>query len=112
MDCNADQSRGINSGSTSALVFTGKCDEKNICVSPTVARSAQNPVESDISTATTFKPKDHDPGITNTAMLFPMSLQPNFFTPVRTSGSVPGIEIHHLGASKYDCTYHIFQPDT
>ncbi|XP_040997666.1 transcription factor BIM1-like [Juglans microcarpa x Juglans regia] len=91
VDCYADQSRGINSGSASALVFAGKCDEKNICVSPTVAGSGQNPVESDISTATTFKQKDHHPGITNTAMPFPMSLQPNFFTPVRTSGSVPEI---------------------
>ncbi|KAG2667153.1 hypothetical protein I3760_15G097900 [Carya illinoinensis] len=91
MDCYVDQSRGINSGSAAALVFAGKCDEKNICVSPTVAGSAQNPVESDISTTTTFKQKDHHHVITNTAMPFPMSLQPNFFPPVRTSGSVPEI---------------------
>lgn len=84
-----DQSRGINSGSAPALVFAGKFDEKNICVSPTIAGSAQNPVESDISTATTFKQMDHHPLITNKAMPFPMSLQPNVFTPVRTSGAVP-----------------------
>lgn len=91
VDCYVDQSRGINSGSAPALVFAGKCDEKNVCVSPTVAGSAQNPVESEISTATTFKQKDHHPGITNTAMPFPVSLNPNIFTAFRTSGSVPEI---------------------
>ncbi|KAK4567918.1 hypothetical protein RGQ29_003621 [Quercus rubra] len=84
-----DQSRGVNSASAPALVFAGKFDEKNICVSPTIAGSAQNPVESDISTATTFKQMDNHPMITNKGIPFPMSLQPNVFTPVRISGAVP-----------------------
>lgn len=84
-----DQSRCVNSASAPALVFAGKFDEKNICVSPTIAGSAQNPVESDISTATTFKQMDNHPIITNKGIPFPMSLQPNVFTPVRISGAVP-----------------------
>ncbi|XP_062158437.1 transcription factor BIM1 isoform X2 [Alnus glutinosa] len=84
-----DQSRVINSGSAPALVFAEKFDEKNICVSPTIAGSAQHPVESDVSTVTTFKQMDHHPGITKKAMPFPMPLQSNFFTPVRTSAAVP-----------------------
>jgi hypothetical protein len=84
-----DQSRVINSGSAPALVFAGKFDEKTVCVSPTIAGSAQHPVESDVSTVTTFKQMDHHPGITNKEMPFPMPLQSNFFTPVRTSAAVP-----------------------
>lgn len=84
-----DQSRCVNSASAPALVFAGKFDEKNICISPTIAGSAQNPVESDISTATTFKQMDNHPIITNKGISFPMSLQPNVFTPVRISGAVP-----------------------
>ncbi|KAE8036873.1 hypothetical protein FH972_009506 [Carpinus fangiana] len=84
-----DQSRVINSGSAPALVFAGKFDEKTISVSPTIAGSAQHPVESDVSTVTTLKQMDHHPGITNKEMPFPMPLQSNFFTPVRTSAAVP-----------------------
>lgn len=83
-----DQSRGINNGSAPALVFAGKFDEKNVCSSPTIVGSVQNQVESDISTATDSKQMDHHPGIPNKAIPFPVSLQPNFFTPVRTSGAV------------------------
>ncbi|KAK7841380.1 transcription factor bim1 [Quercus suber] len=84
-----DQSRCVNGASAPALVFAGKFDEKNICVSPTIAGSAQKPVESDISTATTFKQMDNHPIITNKGIPLPMSLQPNVFTPVRISGAVP-----------------------
>ncbi|GLT54141.1 hypothetical protein SLA2020_273660 [Shorea laevis] len=84
-----DQSRVINSGSAPALVFAGKFDEKNISVSPIIAGSAQHPVESEVSTVTTFKQMDHHPGITNKPMPFPMPLQSNFFPPVRPSAAVP-----------------------
>ncbi|KAK3225538.1 hypothetical protein Dsin_005400 [Dipteronia sinensis] len=83
-----DQSRGINSGSGPALVYAAKFDEKKIAVSPAIPRTAQNPVDSEMSTATTFKSMDHQPGITNKSMPFPMSLQPNYFTPVRSGGVV------------------------
>lgn len=70
-------------------MFATKIDEKNICVSPTIPGSAQNPVESDTSTATTFKALDHHSSITNKAMPFPMLLQQNLFSPVRSGGAVP-----------------------
>ncbi|KAK2663461.1 hypothetical protein Ddye_002035 [Dipteronia dyeriana] len=83
-----DQSRGINSGSGPALVYAAKFDEKTIAVSPVIPGTAQNPVDSEMSTATTFKLMDHQPGITNKSMPFPTSLQPNYFTPVRSGGVV------------------------
>ncbi|CAL8159049.1 unnamed protein product [Prunus armeniaca] len=83
-----DQSRGMNGGSGTALVFAAKFDEKTTSVSPSIPGScAQNPVESDTSTETTFKAMDHHPGITSKPMPFPLSMQPNFFTPVRSGGA-------------------------
>ncbi|GLT70372.1 hypothetical protein SLA2020_424550 [Shorea laevis] len=83
----ADQSRVINTGSSPALVFSSKLDEKNITVSPTIPRIAHNPVESDMSQATSFKAMDHCPGLTNKPMPFPVSLQPDFFTSAQSSGA-------------------------
>lgn len=83
-----DQSRGMKGGPDQAVAFAGKLDEKNICVSPTIPGSVQNPVESDTSTATTFKAMDHHSSITNKAMPVPMLLQPNFLSPVRSSDAV------------------------
>lgn len=82
-----DQSQGINGGAGPALLFAAKLDEKNITLSPTIPGGAQNPIESDMNSATTFKPMNHHPGITNSAMPFPVSLQPNFFNSGR-SGAV------------------------
>ncbi|XP_018498732.2 transcription factor BIM2 isoform X2 [Pyrus x bretschneideri] len=87
-----DQSRGINGGSAPALAFAATFDEKPTSVSPAIPGSfAQNPVESDTSTETTFKAVDHHPGITSKPMPFPLSMQPNFFTPVRTSGAAAAV---------------------
>ncbi|XP_024929379.3 transcription factor BIM1 isoform X2 [Ziziphus jujuba] len=86
-----DQSRGIKGGSDPAVVFATKFDEKNICVSPTIPGGAQNPVESDTSTVTTFKALDHHSSMTNKAMPFPMLLQQNLFPPVRSGGAVPQV---------------------
>ncbi|KAK9278712.1 hypothetical protein L1049_028287 [Liquidambar formosana] len=83
-----DQSQGINSGSGPALMFAAKFDEDNVTVSPTIPRSAQNPVESDISTATTFKAMDHHHGLTSKAVPHPVPLQPTIFAPVGTCGAV------------------------
>ncbi|PON82983.1 Basic helix-loop-helix transcription factor [Trema orientale] len=74
-----DHSQGLNGASGPPLVFATKFDEKNIAVSPTVPGNAQNLVESDTSTAT----------ITNKGMTFPVSLQSNFFSPVRNGGALP-----------------------
>ncbi|XVF54494.1 hypothetical protein PTKIN_Ptkin05aG0184700 [Pterospermum kingtungense] len=82
----ADQSRAMNGVSAPALVFSAKFDEKNITVAPTIPGSAQNPMESNMSTATTFRETDLRPGVTNKTMPFPVSLQPNFFTAAQTTG--------------------------
>lgn len=81
-----DHSQGMNGGSGPALVFARKFEEKHISVSPAVPGSAQNPVESDTSTGT----------ITNKGMTFPISLQPNFFSPVRNGSAVPRVPPRHL----------------
>lgn len=82
-----DQSRGINSGSGPALMFSAKFDENNVAVSPNISRSTQNPVESDLSASTTFKSMDHHHGITNKVIPVHMPLQPNIFTPVVGGGA-------------------------
>ncbi|XP_050375953.1 transcription factor BIM1 isoform X2 [Argentina anserina] len=85
-----DQSRGVNGGSAPALVFAAaKFEEKSTSVSPTIPGSAQNPVESDTSTETTFRAKDHHGGITNKAIPYPLSMQSNFMTPVRSGTAAP-----------------------
>ncbi|XVE56754.1 hypothetical protein DITRI_Ditri04bG0036300 [Diplodiscus trichospermus] len=76
----ADQSRAINGVSTPAVVFSAKLDEENMIVAPAVRGNAQNPIESDMSTATTFRAIDVRSGMINKTMPFPVSLQPNFFT--------------------------------
>lgn len=78
----------MNGGPGPALVLTGKFEEKHISVSPTAPGSAQNPVESDTSTAT----------ITNKGISFPTSLQPNFFSPLRNGGDVPQAPSSHPSA--------------
>ncbi|KAM1238532.1 hypothetical protein ACFX1Q_039216 [Malus domestica] len=87
-----DQSRGMNGVSGPALPFAAKFDEKPTSVSPTIPAScAQNPVESDTSTETTFKAVDHHPGITSKSMPFPLSMQPNLFAPVRSSAAAAAV---------------------
>lgn len=88
----ADQSQGINNGSATALVFAAKFDEKKVSISPAIPGSAQKPVESDTSSASTFKAMDPQPGITKKAMPFPMSLQPNCYNPVRNGGMAPSLQ--------------------
>ncbi|XWS51272.1 hypothetical protein CRYUN_Cryun12cG0162400 [Craigia yunnanensis] len=82
----ADQSRAINGVSAPALVFSANFDEKNITVAPTIPGSAQNPTDSDMCTATTFRGIDLHPGMTNKTMPFPVSLQPNFFASAQSTG--------------------------
>nr|WKE35183.1 basic helix-loop-helix family protein [Rosa persica] len=85
-----DQSRGMNGGSGPALVFAAaKFEEKTTSVSTTIPGSAQNLVESDTSTETTFRAKDYPNGITNKAVPFPLSMQSNFSTPVRSGSAAP-----------------------
>jgi len=85
-----DQSRGVNSGVGPALLFAANLDEKNITISPSInPGGARNAVESNMSSASTFNAMDHHPnlGITNKAMPFPISLQPNLFHPGRIAGA-------------------------
>ncbi|KAB5556629.1 hypothetical protein DKX38_007538 [Salix brachista] len=50
-----DQSRGLNSGVSSALLFAAKLDEKNMTISSSInPGGARNPNESDTSSASTF----------------------------------------------------------
>ncbi|KAF8037481.1 hypothetical protein BT93_B0391 [Corymbia citriodora subsp. variegata] len=83
-----DQSRNINSGSSPALVFAAKVDENNIAMAPAIFRSAPNPLEPEMGSVTAFKSVEHHPGMTNRAVPFPMSLQPNISNCVRGSGAV------------------------
>ncbi|CAK9147902.1 unnamed protein product [Ilex paraguariensis] len=91
----ADQFRGTNGVSGTVLTTNGvsgpvlsfpvKFDENIIIDSPAIPRSGQNPVESDMSTATTFKAMDYNSGAENKEV--PLLLQPNF--PPGRSSSAP-----------------------
>ncbi|XVF08873.1 hypothetical protein REPUB_Repub07fG0041700 [Reevesia pubescens] len=83
----ADQSRAINGVSAPALGFSTEFDEKNIIVAPIIPGSQQNPMESDMSAATTSRAIDLRPRMTNETMPFPVSLQPNFFTSAQSAGA-------------------------
>ncbi|TYJ20442.1 hypothetical protein E1A91_A09G264800v1 [Gossypium mustelinum] len=73
----ADQSRAINSVSTpSALVFS---------VAPNIPGTAMNPVDSDMSTATTLRPVDLGPAMMNKTMPFAVSPQPNSITSAQST---------------------------
>lgn len=45
-----------------------------------------------MTSASTFKTMDPQPGITNKAIPFPMSLQPNRYKPVRNGGAAPSLQ--------------------
>ncbi|KAF8389890.1 hypothetical protein HHK36_024408 [Tetracentron sinense] len=83
-----DHSRGIKNGSGPGVAFVGKFDENNIDVNPTMLTNAQNPVESDLSTAAAYKAMEHHPGLTNKLVPMPMLLQSNMFTPVGRGGAL------------------------
>lgn len=91
----------MKGGSDPAVAFAGKFEEKNICVSPTIPGSVQNPVDSDTSTATTFKALDQHTSITNKGMPVPMLLQPNFFSSVRSGGAVPQVQSRLLSDAEH-----------
>ncbi|XP_052875102.1 transcription factor BIM1 isoform X2 [Gossypium arboreum] len=77
----ADQSRAINSVSTpSALVFS---------VAPNIPGTAMNPVDSDMSTATTLRPVDLGPAMMNKTMPFAVSPQPNSITSAQSTPTLP-----------------------
>ncbi|KAK6921065.1 Myc-type, basic helix-loop-helix (bHLH) domain [Dillenia turbinata] len=76
-DIIADQAIAVNNGSNPAFLFATKLEENGICASPTFLRNAQNPVESDMNNATTFKAIEHCK-----AAPLPLHLQPNLFASV------------------------------
>ncbi|KAF8407903.1 hypothetical protein HHK36_007041 [Tetracentron sinense] len=83
-----DYSRAIKNGSGPGLMFAGKFDENNIAVTPTMLTNAQNPMESELSTAVPYKAMDHYTELANKAAPLPIPFQPNMFTPVGSGGEV------------------------
>ncbi|PSR89096.1 Transcription factor like [Actinidia chinensis var. chinensis] len=87
-----DQSRATNSGSGAPLVFPAKFDENNVNVSsPTNPRNGQDAVECDMRNVATLKAMDHHPVSTNKAVLLPVTLQPNIFTPSGSGNAIAPI---------------------
>lgn len=82
--CYIDQSQIAKSGPV--FIFAAKSDEKSNPHSSAFPRYSLNPVESEISPATTFREADHHPGTTNKATPYLMS-QPHHFIPVIGEGA-------------------------
>ncbi|KAI3463843.1 hypothetical protein Pfo_020506 [Paulownia fortunei] len=80
-----DHTRGANTDSGPASVFATKFDEDKAGVSPSLPINGQNLVDSDISTATTFKERGQQPELTSKAAPVHPPMQPNIFTFGRTS---------------------------
>lgn len=77
--------------SAPSVVFPTKLNDGNINITPTIRESAENPIEPNKSSATTFRAMDLTPGMMNKTMPFPVSLQPNFFNTAQNT--VPATQI-------------------
>ncbi|XVF43295.1 hypothetical protein PTKIN_Ptkin02bG0028600 [Pterospermum kingtungense] len=66
------QSQAIKKGSGPGSAFTGKFDENNININPTVITSAQNPVEADPIRDATSKAMDQQAELVNKGMPLPV----------------------------------------
>lgn len=88
-ESHADQTLGVNDWSGPASLFPPKMEENNICASPSIPRDAASPVESDTGATTAFKGMDPHPhsGSSNKSMPLPISLPPNIFPIVGSTGS-------------------------
>ncbi|XP_075490821.1 transcription factor BIM1-like isoform X1 [Primulina tabacum] len=80
-----DHSQWANNGSGPASALAARFEENKIRVSPAMPINGQNLVESDISTATTFKEKAQQPGLTSKAAPVHPPMQPSIFNLGRTS---------------------------
>ncbi|XP_038894304.1 transcription factor BIM1-like [Benincasa hispida] len=81
--CYIDRSQIAKSGPV--FIFAGS-DEKNICHSPAFPRCSHNPLESEVSTSTTFREADQHPGTTNKGTSYSI-LDPHHFMPVISEGA-------------------------
>ncbi|XP_022776684.1 transcription factor BIM2-like [Durio zibethinus] len=64
--------QAIKNGSGPGSTFTGKIDENNININPTMVTSAQNPVEADPIRDATSKAMDRQPELANKGMHLPI----------------------------------------
>ncbi|OVA16896.1 Myc-type [Macleaya cordata] len=83
-----DLSRTTRNGPGQALMFAGKFDDNNIAIAPTMLTSAQNAIESDLSTSTAYKPMDHHPGLANKAVPPSIPVPTNMLTTVASGGGI------------------------
>lgn len=79
--------QAINNGSGPGSMFSGKFDENNVNINPTMLVSAQNPIESDLSRDATCKAIDHQSEF-NKAIVMPVSLQSSMPAPVQSAGGL------------------------
>ncbi|XP_026407725.1 transcription factor BIM2-like [Papaver somniferum] len=87
-DSMIDLSRTTRNGPGPSLMFSGKFDDNSMAIPPTMLANTQNPVESDLTTSTAYKPVDHHPGLANKAVQLPMPVQTNMLTTVASGGAL------------------------
>ncbi|KAK9277234.1 hypothetical protein L1049_006773 [Liquidambar formosana] len=78
--------QALKNGSGPGSTLSGKFDENNIAMIPTMLTNIQNPVEADPSKDAACKAMDQLPELANKAVLMPMPLQANTSTPVQSDG--------------------------
>ncbi|XP_075479984.1 transcription factor BIM1 isoform X2 [Primulina tabacum] len=90
-----DHSQWANTGSGPASAFAVRFEENKIRVSPAMPINGQNLVESDTSTATTFKEKAQQPELTSKAAPVHLPMQPSIFNSGRTSAVASPLSPQH-----------------
>ncbi|MCL7050568.1 hypothetical protein MKW94_013198 [Papaver nudicaule] len=87
-DSMIDLSRTTRNGPGPSLMFSGKFDDSSMAVAPSMLMNTQNPIESDLTTSTTYKPMDHHPGLANKAVPLSIPVQTNMLTTVASGGAL------------------------
>lgn len=76
----------VTNGSSPGSAFTGRLDENNSSISPTIHSNQQNSIESDSSGDPSSKMVDLQPELTNKSIAMPMPLQATIPSSIQGDG--------------------------
>ncbi|KAJ4974431.1 hypothetical protein NE237_007605 [Protea cynaroides] len=91
-----DHSRAMKNDPGPGLMFAGKFDENNVAMTPTMPPTAQNVVESDLSTGAAYRPMDHHTDLVDKSVPLSIPMQSNMFAPVGQSGGLAQLPLRPM----------------
>nr|QOJ43689.1 bHLH transcription factor [Dracaena cambodiana] len=86
-DGTADPSQVIKNGHTQGFIYSG--DDSRVPAVPGMLSAAQNPIDSEMSPAVSYKPMENDVGFTSKASSAPVPSQPNYVSVERAGAAQP-----------------------